>query len=235
MESEMVYWRHPSVAGIKIEEITEGFGIPEKIWIEMARQLYCENGRDIYREIGHFSNGAPFLYGETSRISISHCKGLFIVATLPSTPEVNLADYSDRAALGIDAERADRKQVIRLREKFLSQEEMEGIAEEDVESNILAWTIKEAAYKAALTPGIEFASQIKIHRMPKFVSPTPVFAPAEYDLPKDTATFPPEYFGQVEVVRYDGTSVHFMVMSYKSEDFIVTLAYSQRSAKFGKL
>lgn len=95
-----------------------------RLWIDMAKQIYAENGRDAYREIGHFSNGAPFLFGSTSRISISHADHLLVVASLPRTPEADLSVFSPRTAMGIDAEHLDREQVVKVRSKFLSDDEM---------------------------------------------------------------------------------------------------------------
>ena len=174
---DFIYWRHPTIPGIKVEEITGGENYKGKVWLDMARQVYCENGREAYREIGHFKNGAPFLYGETARISVTHCDGLLAVATLPSTPEVELDSFSERAALGIDAERADRKQVLRIRERFLSSAELSLVPEDDICLNVLAWTVKEAAYKAALTEGLDFRENISIVRMPLLAPPVPVFGP----------------------------------------------------------
>lgn len=247
MEEDFIYWRHPSVPGIKVEEVSGGDRYSGNLWKEMARQVYCENGRDAYREIGHYKSGAPFLYGESSRISVSDSHGLLVVATLPPTPEVDLALFSERAALGVDVERADREQVIRLRSRFLSGSEMAEIDSADVERNVLAWTAKEAAYKAALTAGLDFRSRIIIERLPLLGPPTPVFDAAEFNLPPDTKKLPEEFFGEVRVLpgtdaregsaeddSLDSAGLKFTLYSYRSDDFIVTLCYSPRSAKFGK-
>lgn len=230
---DFIYWRHPTIPGIKVEEITGGEYYKGKVWLDMARQVYCENGREAYREIGHFKNGAPFLYGETARISITHCDGLFAVATLPSTPEVELDSFSARAALGIDAERADRKQVLRIRERFLSSAELSLVPEDDICLNVLAWTVKEAAYKAAMTEGLDFRENIRIVRMPLLAPPVPVFDPNEYGLPATTKVLPENYFGEVVIAADEDLPMR--LYSYMSDDFIVTLCYSPRCAKFGKI
>ena len=54
---------------IKVEEITEGDDYKGPAWMDMARQIYGENGKDNYREIRHFDNGAPYVAGSTARIS----------------------------------------------------------------------------------------------------------------------------------------------------------------------
>ena len=230
---DFIYWRHPTIPGIKVEEITGGEYYKGKVWLDMARQVYCENGREAYREIGHFKNGAPFLYGETARISITHCDGLFAVATLPSTPEVELDSFSARAALGIDAERADRKQVLRIRERFLYSAELSLVPEDDLCLNVLAWTVKEAAYKAALTEGLDFRENIRIVRMPLLAPPVPVFDPKEYGLPATTKVLPENYFGEVVIVADEDLPMR--LYSYMSDVFIVTLCYPPRCAKFGKI
>lgn len=261
MESEFIYWRHPTVPGIKVEEVTGGDRYKGTVWREMAEQVYCENGRESYREIGHYPDGAPFLFGEQARISITHCDGLYAVATLPSTPEVDLAHFSRRAAMGIDAERIDRQQVLRLRERFLNEAELCMIPSDDIEQNILAWTVKEAAYKAAFIPGLDFRQQINIIRLPRPASATPVFDPSDFGLPKGTKEIPEEFFGEVTIVTnsngekleddpVDGNNfscrmspvegdlisetILLKVYSYRSDEFIITLCYDPRCAKFGK-
>lgn len=241
---DFIYWRHPTVPGIKVEEITGGEYYKGKVWLEMARQVYCENGRDSYREIGHFRSGAPFLYGETARISLTHCDGFLAVATLPSTPEVALDVFSERAAMGIDAERADRAQVLKIRERFLSAAELDMIPADDVVLNVLAWTVKEAAYKAAFSEGMDFREDIRIRRLPRFAPPTPVYDPREFGLAADEMTLPEDFYGEVTAVRRvadhtlqgadsaSGTTMR--IFSYMSDGFIVTLCYSPRCAKFGK-
>lgn len=225
---EFVYWRHPTLPCIKVEEITEGEDYAGLAWLDGARQIYGENGKEEFREIGHFQNGAPFLYNSTARISVTHCKGLLAVATLPDTPEVQLAEYSDRAALGIDAERADRRQVLTVRERFLSSVEREMIPGDDVLRNVQAWTIKEAVYKAALTGGLDFKEQIHISRMPRFGPPTPV-----YDV-KEFGEFGEADYGRAVVTLADGTRREFVLYTYISDDFIITLAYSPRSSRFNR-
>lgn len=85
METEFIYWRHHTLPGIKVEEICGGENRPMSLWREMAYRVYSENGREVYREIGHFRNGAPFLIGENGRISITHTGRFLAVATLPPT------------------------------------------------------------------------------------------------------------------------------------------------------
>lgn len=224
METEFIYWRHPSLPGIKIEEICGGEDKSATLWKAMAFQLYCENGKEGYREIGHYQSGAPFLFGEECRISISHTDRFLVVATLPATPEVDLAEFSLRAAMGVDAEREDREQVIRIREKFLSEDELSSIPSEDVEQNVLAWTIKEACYKALLQEGTDFRSDIHIKRLPGISPAVPVY---------DKKEFPEIVYGEA-LCRRGEEEIELTLFSYRSEGHIVTLAYSPKCAKFSK-
>ena len=225
---DFVYWRHPTLPCIKVEEITKGDDYKGPAWMDMARQIYGENGKDNYREIRHFDNGAPYVAGSTARISLTHCSGLLAIATLPDTPEVTLAEYSDRAALGIDAERNDRAQVLKVRERFLSPDELQEIPADSVLDNILAWTVKEAAYKAALTAGVDLRDNIAILKMPVLGPATPVYDKAEFP------DFDENCYGRVQVTDTAGNEREFIIYSYRSEDFIISLAYSPRSARFNK-
>ncbi|MDE6717426.1 MAG: 4'-phosphopantetheinyl transferase superfamily protein [Muribaculaceae bacterium] len=222
METEFIYWRHPSVPGIKIEEICGGEDKSGKLWKDMAYQVYSENGRESYREIGHYRNGAPFLFGEEARISISHADHFLVVATLPPTPEVDLAEFSRRAALGVDAERLDREQVLAIRSRFLSPRELEKIGEDDLVANILAWTAKEACYKALMMEGVDFREDIRIEVLPELMPVVPVY---------DKEEFPEIRFGRALCRRGD-EEVELTLYSYGSEGHAVTLAYSPQCAKF---
>ena len=229
METDFIYWRHPTPPGIKVEEISGGEDKSGDLWRRMALQVYCENGKEGYREINHFTSGAPYIEGATERISISHTNGLLVVATLPSTPEAHLAEFNERTAMGIDAERADRRQVIGLRERFLSAAELEMAEADSIEANITAWTCKEALYKAALTPGLDFRADIRIHVLPRPADPS-----TWAERMKDHRSTVSDGYGEASVRFPDGTTVSMRLYSYRSEDCIVTLAYSPKAATFRK-
>ncbi|MDE6338412.1 MAG: 4'-phosphopantetheinyl transferase superfamily protein [Muribaculaceae bacterium] len=223
MDTEFIYWRHHTLPGIKVEEICGAEDRPQPLWLEMAYQVYSENGKDGYREIGHYRTGAPFLMGENCRISVTHAGKFLAIATLPPTPEVELSEYSSRAAMGIDAERVDREQVLRVRERFLNAAEQDMIATDDVLTHIMAWTAKEAMYKAALQTGLDIRDDIRVLSLPKIGPAVTVYDKKEFD---------PILTGE-GCVRIDGNEEHFVLYSYESEGNIVTLAYSPRCAKFG--
>ncbi|MBD5340710.1 MAG: 4-phosphopantetheinyl transferase family protein [Bacteroides sp.] len=223
MDIEFVYWRHHTLPGIKVEEICGAEDRSCPLWLEMAYQVYSENGKEGYREIGHFRSGAPFLVGENCRISVTHAGKFLAVATLPSTPEVDLSEYSRRAAMGIDAERADREQVLRVRERFLNERELAMIDKEDVAANIKAWTAKEAMLKAVMQTGLDIREEIEILSLPKLGPAVTVYDKEEFD---------PICSGEGRV-RIDGEWEPFVLYTYESEGNYVTLAYSPRCAKFG--
>lgn len=212
MEEDFIYWRHHTPAGIKVEEISGAENRKEPVWLSMAYQIYCEQGKDGYRDIGHFQNGAPFLFNEASRISISHTHGMLVVASLPRTPEATLSQFSVRTAMGVDVEKADRSQVLKVKEKYLSPLEMEMVGD-DLEKNIIAWTSKEALYKASFIEGVDFIKDVEIQKLPQLDSS---------DFGKATVAFP------------DGHHEEFLLYSYNSDGFIITIAFSPKCAKFMK-
>lgn len=206
-----------------------------KLWRDMAMQIYCENGVDGFREIGHFANGAPFLFGLTSRISVTHTAHLLAVATLPKTPEANLSQFAPRTAMGIDAERLDREQVLRVRDKFLSDEEKAIVSEDSLEANIIAWTSK-ALYKAAMTEGLDFRNDITIKSLPAIDrqmnlpgAPAPVIGKAQV-LVADMRNHQDES----PATEIKKEVVEMELYSYESEGCCVTIAYSPKCAKFGR-
>lgn len=227
---EFVYWAHPTAVGIRVEEVSGGGGRSPKAWLPMARQIFAENGKNgVYREIYHTESGAPLLEDSTQRISVSHAPGLLVVAMLPSTPEADLEKFSLRTALGVDTERKDRSQVVKIREKFLSDEELAMIPADDIELNILAWTAKEAIFKAILSEGVDFRKDIRIESLPEL---------ADYPLQKKPA-------GHAIATRHtadrNGTedsenrkpeTIRLELFAYRSDDHIVCLAYSDKCAKY---
>ena len=156
---------------------------------------------------------------------MTHADHLLAVATLPKTPEADLSKFNPRTAMGIDAERLDRSQVVKVRDKFLSDAEKELVPEDDLEKNIIAWTCKEAIYKAGMTEGVDFKEGISIERLPEI--------DRQMNLPGAPA--PVLGKGTILLTTEKGTSRHDIELySYQSDDYCVTLAYSPKCAKFGK-
>lgn len=219
---EFVTWHHKTFVGIKVDEI---FGMDSKtgnVWIQLARQIYCEQGEN-YRVIEHFDNGAPYIEGYPGRISISHTTHFFVVATLPKTPEVNLDSFNPRTAMGIDAEPLNRSQVLKVRKKFLSEREMDLINEEDVKSNVIAWTAKEALYKTAFLNGLDLCNHLQLIKLPELLA--------------DPIKGTPRCLGEALIKFPEETGLGTQEMnlfSYESYGCCVTIAFSPKCAKFGK-
>ena len=219
METEFIYWKHLTPVGIKVEEICGADDRSQAVWLAMAMQIYGENGEE-YRKIGHFANGAPFLYGETGRISITHTGRFLAIASLPRTPEATLSEFSPRTAMGIDAERMDREQVLKVRERFLSAKELELVPADSLEANIKAWTAKEALYKAAMTSGLDYREDLTIISLPEFGLPTALRG----------ETPPPP--GKASIKLPSGEIIPMELYAYESEGCCVMLAYCPKCAKF---
>ena len=240
METEFIFWRHDTSAGIRVEEICGGEDKSAKLWKVMALQVFGENGGDRFREIAHTEAGAPLLEESGQRISVSHTQHFMVVAMLPRTPETDPEGFSLRTAMGIDCERMDRSQVLKVADRVMSPEELvlvgsyaAGLEAGDahhkpipgeqaqVMANVLAWTVKEALYKAALTPGLDFRTNLLIESLPEICGNPLVRNPR---------------YGKA-VMRLGGElgDVEMDLFSYLSEEHIVTLAYSPKCAKFKRL
>ena len=217
---EFISWHHNTPVGIKVDEV---FGMDSKsgrTWIELARQIFCEQGQN-YRSINHFENGAPFIEGLQARISLTHARHFLAVARLPKTPDIDLAIFNPRSAMGIDAERIDRVQVLKIRDKFLTTEEQSLISSEDIKKNVLAWTIKEAVYKAGMTSGIDFRNQIIIRKLP------------EIDFSPEIIKIPELGEASLTLTMENSNNVFdFLLYSYESYGCVVTIAFSPKCAKY---
>ncbi len=97
-------------------------------------------------EVGHRESGAPYLkgpLGEKFEISISHCPGLALMALAPKGTRI-----------GIDCESTLRgAQLRRIAPRFIARADLERWSADD-ERLFQAWTIKEAAFKAAGIAGL---------------------------------------------------------------------------------
>lgn len=211
-DTEFIYNRIKTPIGVKVEEVSGGAARSGRVWTLLATQIYQENGREQYRQIDHLENGAPLLCGEDCRISVTHTQGLLAVATLPPTPECALDGFNPRTALGIDAERLDRSQVLKVRDRYLNDEELSLIPPGDLQANITAWTCKEALFKAALTPGLDWRQDYRIDTLP---TPGGRIGHASVNIP---------LYGTVEFILY----------RYVSEECIVTLAITPQTATYKK-
>jgi len=95
--------------------------------------------------LSHRPDGSPVVEGLDREISVSHCAGMAALAV----------GGCDRIGVDIELPRATLGRVVH---KFLSASEMtEWVADDDL---LLAWTIKEALYKAAGVAGVDFANEV---------------------------------------------------------------------------
>ena len=220
---EFITWNFKTYVGIKVNEV---FGMDSrsgKIWEILARQIYFEQGEPNYRVIEHFENEAPYLEGYPGRISLTHTDHFFAVASLPKTPEIPLDVFNPRTAMGIDAEPLNRKQVLKVRQKFLSEKELNLIPEDDIQKNILAWTSKEALFKAAFSRGLDIKSSLVINKLP--ILQTDPIKSDEQALGEAYIIFPE---------NSDFKNQDMKLFSYESYGCCVTIAFSPKCAKFGK-
>lgn len=96
----------------------------------------------------HNSEGAPSV-DNGAHISISHTRGLVCVAVDMDKP------------IGIDVEyKSDR--VVRVRSKFLDDDESRRIGADDVDMNLAVWTAKEAMYKLLSKPGVSLQDNLHV-------------------------------------------------------------------------
>lgn len=102
--------------------------------------------KDILR---HYENGAPYIQGSNMHVSISHTTGAVCIATNGIHP------------IGIDIENIGTR-VIKVRDKFLNETEKQWLAADDVNSNLVAWTAKEALFKVIPDSGIDLKEHLSL-------------------------------------------------------------------------
>ena len=101
-------------------------------------------------QLTHQENGAPKL-NKNINLSITHSMNYVAIAV-------------SKQNIGIDIEQLSNK-VIRVRNKFLSELEQQALPLTDLTANTVAWTAKEALYKAAHIDGIALANGLCIDAM----------------------------------------------------------------------
>lgn len=96
----------------------------------------------------HDEQGAPSVEGhEQVNISITH------------TPQLVALAVNENEVIGLDAEQADRQQVLKVRAKFLNPEEQTFIGQ-NMAAHIIAWTAKEAIIKAERNSALDWTNGI---------------------------------------------------------------------------
>lgn len=237
MAMDFLYEKEIAPCGVAVEMIWGADEKTAKVWKLFAMQIFSEAEGD-YRTIGHFDSGAPFLEGIPGRISLSHTSHCLAVASLPKTPDIDLSGLNPRTALGIDLEKADRKQAVGIRERFLSEVELELLpapadpknpTDSETERHILAWTCKEALYKAAMGILPDWREDYRIVRLPEIARSI-----READSAKTGKA----------ILRIDSEDtdegsgrekeMEMLLSSWRFEGHIVTLAFSPKIARFAR-
>lgn len=224
---EFIYERVKAPCGVAVELIYGADDKSAKVWKLFAMQILSESEGD-YRAITHLENGAPLLDGTPQRISISHTSHFLAMASLPKTPDMNLEEVNERTAMGIDIEKSDRAQVLKIKEKFLSDEEfgllpsvekVEDATVEEIKSHILAWTCKEALYKSVMGNSSDWKNDYTILSLPQIAS----------NIKEAT----PEKYGAATISLHNPDKViNMQLSSWEAEGHVLTLAFSPKIAKF---
>lgn len=132
-----------------IEEISRFSSEKRKLeFLAVRCALRHLSGRSL--RIKYLPGGMPYLDDHSMQIGISHTGHYATVITHPTTP------------VSIDIERIGDK-VIRVRHKFLHQEELQNIdpRSEKIHLTIL-WAAKEALYKIIGIETVDFINQLRI-------------------------------------------------------------------------
>lgn len=211
--TDFIYQREIAPCGIAVEEIYGAEDKTAKVWKLFAMQIFSESEGD-YRSIAHLENGAPLLEDIPQRISISHTPHHMVVASIPKTPDINLEEVNVRTALGVDIEKSDRSQVLKIREKYLNSAELRMTAEDDVKTNVLSWTCKEALYKSIMGMGPDWKEDYQILKLP--------------ELAPDLNSASKEKYGKGIVRPAEGNPVEMNLSSWLSDGYIITLAFSSK-------
>lgn len=135
-------------AGIPCDDL---LGEPVKRQRERAAErllLSHAMGRPV--TLTHTEQGAPVVEGSDMNISISHTPHLVVLAIDP------------KVIIGVDAEQADRAQVLRVRDKFLNATEKQFIHPDDLTAHVIAWTAKEAIIKAERNSALDWTNGITL-------------------------------------------------------------------------
>ncbi|MDE7347263.1 MAG: 4'-phosphopantetheinyl transferase superfamily protein [Muribaculaceae bacterium] len=223
--SEFMYEREVAPCGVAVEMIYGADEKSAKVWKLFAMQIFSEADGD-YRSIVHLDNGAPMLEGIAQRISVSHTSHCMAIASLPKTPDMDLADVNPRTAMGIDLEKSDRRQVLKIKDKFLAIpekgllpeiEDIEKATDKDIRMHILAWTCKEALYKADFGEAKDWKSDYRIVSLPHIATSM-----------KDATS---NKYGKGIITTADG-EIEMWLSSWMFEGHVVTVAFSSKIAKY---
>lgn len=131
---------------VPVEDTCEGRAAREG----RAKELLLNHRFGREAALHHYPSGAPYIIvgsSAVSSVSLSHDRRRVVMALAP-----------EGVKIGVDTE-TFRPQLLRVAPRVLSEAELEAYGP-GLEGLALAWCLKEAAYKAAGTPGLDFRRDI---------------------------------------------------------------------------
>jgi len=133
---------------LDLEKFALHYNLSDKRTIEKMAALYLVRSilKDESVEIFYEESGKPYLKKST-KISISHSYNWLAVL------------FSSTQEIGIDIEKV-RDKILKIKEKFLSSEELNELKDAPLEKYTLYWCAKEVLYKASGISGLLFAEQL---------------------------------------------------------------------------
>ena len=149
--SHSVIHQQLELAILNLNEYATRFNLTDKRTIEKQAALYVVRTilKDDTLEILYRESGKPYL-SNNIQISISHSYDWLVV----------LFSFNG-VAVGVDIEKV-RDKVLNIKEKFLSEKELQDLKNASVEKYITYWAVKEAIYKAIGKRGLIFEEHIYI-------------------------------------------------------------------------
>jgi phosphopantetheine--protein transferase-like protein len=149
--SHSVIHQQLELAILNLNEYATRFNLTDKRTIEKQAALYVVRTilKDDTLEILYRESGKPYL-SNNIQISISHSYDWLVV----------LFSFNG-VAVGVDIEKV-RDKVLNIKEKFLSEKELQDLKNASVEKYITYWAVKEAIYKAIGKIGLIFEEHIYI-------------------------------------------------------------------------
>jgi 4'-phosphopantetheinyl transferase len=167
------------------EEVLAGFKSERRQMEWLTARKLVQHYIGAETQIGYFESGKPHLKGPNPHISISHSGNLTALL------------FNKNAATGIDIQRVSDK-VLRIKHKFVNDEEWKYVPESDVEMLHIIWGAKEALYKIHGDNRVFFKEHLNI-------------------LP-----FKNEGSGLLEAeLSYPGIECHYQLRFEKIEDYIM--------------
>ena len=144
--------KYLKLALLDLNKFAAHVNLTDKRSIEKQAALYVTRSvlNDNNIEILYKESGKPYLSHDVN-ISISHSYDWLVV----------LFSYNG-VDIGVDIEKI-RDKILNIKDKFLSEKELEDLKDGLIEKYIAYWCTKEAIYKAYGKVGLIFEDQIFVH------------------------------------------------------------------------